>query len=573
MRLGTRAISPIASINGHFRRLIRYLYFENIPRFRRRIQAIKAHPFVTFAFAFFGILFGTLIFLFFYRAFGYMISLPDFTRPFVLGFIQRLLTALLVALSFLVFLSGALNTLTLFYLSDETEIHWSLPIPRFHFVLNRTFRVYFQSTYMVFLTFIPVILAFTLRFQLPAPAVPIQITLLALLFFPFVAFSQVLTALLIRWFPARRLHQFLLFLTATTLVFLLLLLRISRPERFLHPLAPGDLMELLQRLTLPGALYWPQSWVSILMIHPFTGRTWDRAAAISSHRFTILLLASPIFLFLLRSLLTGSYPRARESLTRLHPLRTRFAFRSSSIHAWLLAREWWFFSRDPTQWGQLMLLSAVLLVYFFNIRLIPIPHPSIVYFVWLLNTAMMGFILSALAARFVLPSFSFDGPAAWIIYVLPFPPDRVYQIRWAFYQFLFTILAIGMTLGSLILLRLNHPFFLFLNLLLAVTIAFPITALALNLSVRFRTIREHHPLQMALTAPGLLFMLASMAWIALSLLAALPRVWFRVRARFWQYPEPSWPNLVLLGYVTLTTALVYFTTRDGIRRSRIPPHS
>jgi ABC-2 type transport system permease protein len=84
------------------------------------------------------------------------------------------------------------------------------------------------------------------------------------------------------------------------------------------------------------------------------------------------------------------------------------------------------FLRDTTQWSQLLLLLALMLVYLYNFRVLDldrIPYMSGVVknayaFV---NLAMAAFVLSAVAVRFVFPSVSAEGPAFWIIRTSPVP--------------------------------------------------------------------------------------------------------------------------------------------------------
>lgn len=546
---------------------------DRLPGLRRRLEFIRRHPLTSFMFFMIGLLFCLLIFLFFNRVFQYMISLPDFTRPFVLGFIQRLLTALLTALTFLVFLSASLNTLSIFYLNDDTEIHRVLPVPASYFILSRSFSVFSQSTYMVFLTLIPVILAFFHNFNIQYKFLPLHLLILSFYFLILVLTGQICTALLVRWFPVRRLHQFILFLTTLVLITFFLILRLARPERFLKPFDPGDLMALLQQLTLPGARWWPQSWVSTLMIDPFLQTGWNDARQTAIAGFVFLgLVIVPLWTLFTR-LYTRTWFRARETLSQFRTQKRQRILTSSSLTSWLLIRDWWFFSRDPTQWGQFMLLSAVILIYFFNIRLIPIPHPSIVYFIWLLNTAMTGFILSALCARFVLPAYSQEGKSSWVLYVLPIRPEKVFNLRSVYYSVIFTVLTVGMSLGSLSMLGLLDFPFILVNLLLVLSITLPITLIAMNFGVRFRSSSETSPLQMALKAPGVIFMLVSMLWIILAIFMTLPWVWFWIRRRFFDRPAPDWPNLLLLseGLITLISSLWLF--RDGRQRSARPVES
>ena len=78
------------------------------------------------------------------------------------------------------------------------------------------------------------------------------------------------------------------------------------------------------------------------------------------------------------------------------------------------------FFRDTTQWSQLILLAVLLLVYVFNIRALPlftgekVPF-CLVTMVVFLNQGLAGFVLAAIAARFIFPSVSLEGKQLWLL--------------------------------------------------------------------------------------------------------------------------------------------------------------
>src|SRR5205809_7574874 len=64
------------------------------------------------------------------------------------------------------------------------------------------------------------------------------------------------------------------------------------------------------------------------------------------------------------------------------------------------------FFRDTTQWSQLILLAALVLVYLFNIKTLPLPRGEAVWFFYLLivsllNLGLAGFVMDELGFRFI----------------------------------------------------------------------------------------------------------------------------------------------------------------------------
>ncbi|MCS7312598.1 MAG: hypothetical protein NZ742_06760 [Acidobacteria bacterium] len=519
--------------------------------------------------------FGVLLLTFFARTFHYLNQLPEFTRPFVMGFLQRLMAALLLALTTMVFLSSVLNALSLLYLRDDLEFLLALPVRRSVVLGWRTLGVVFQSTYMVYLVMIPVWLAMVWKLDLPVRFVGWAFLTMSLYVVPVVLLGVAATSVLVRVFPVRRLHQFVTVLLGVVVAGLLFYIRMMRPEQWVRPLEPGELWGLLRQLETPGSAWLPYGWASVAMLAPFVQPAWMTQVSHAGPALIAWGVAVPALAWAVaRRTFYGSWLKAREALSRIgrRSRRAHRGLRSSSVNLWLLAKEWWFFSRDPAQWGHFLLVGAVLAVYFFNVRLIPIPHPAMAYFVWTLNVAMTGFILSALAARFVLPAFSNDGPAYWLLYVLPLDPGRVYWIRWGFYTVSLTVVSEVLLLGSLRLQRLSHPAFVALNAYMALALAVVLGTMALTAGVRFRRHEDAHAsVRLAVGAGGLLYMLVGFLWVVWTLAAALPWVWFHVRAEWWGGRAPLWVY-GLLGLHGLSTIISTIgLMRRGLAESRTPP--
>ena len=82
------------------------------------------------------------------------------------------------------------------------------------------------------------------------------------------------------------------------------------------------------------------------------------------------------------------------------------------------------FLRDVSQWSQLLLLLALVLVYLYNFRVLDlerIPYMSgVVKNVYaFVNLGMAGFVMATVAVRFVFPAVSAEGAAFWIIRTAP----------------------------------------------------------------------------------------------------------------------------------------------------------
>jgi ABC-2 type transport system permease protein len=90
----------------------------------------------------------------------------------------------------------------------------------------------------------------------------------------------------------------------------------------------------------------------------------------------------------------------------------------------MLVKDLKIFLRDVSQWSQLLLLLALVLVYLYNFRVLDLERiPYMTGFVkniyGFVNLAMAGFVMATVAVRFVFPAVSAEGPAFWIIRTSP----------------------------------------------------------------------------------------------------------------------------------------------------------
>src|SRR6185295_6834957 len=96
----------------------------------------------------------------------------------------------------------------------------------------------------------------------------------------------------------------------------------------------------------------------------------------------------------------------------------------STVRRQLLVKDLKIFLRDVSQWSQLLLLLALVLVYLYNFRVLDLQRiPFMSGFVKnvyaFVNLSMAGLVMATVAVRFVFPAVSAEGAAFWIIRTAP----------------------------------------------------------------------------------------------------------------------------------------------------------
>ena len=93
------------------------------------------------------------------------------------------------------------------------------------------------------------------------------------------------------------------------------------------------------------------------------------------------------------------------------------------------------FFRDITQWGQMLVVVGLLLIYLIQLAHYDLGEkPAAVRnFVMILNLAVLGFVICALSVRFVFPSLSLEGRAIWTLASSTLTLRRLFAIKWSFH--------------------------------------------------------------------------------------------------------------------------------------------
>src|SRR5262249_10959974 len=160
-------------------------------------------------FALLGVGFWTGIFIFFYRALRYFLTVPDF---------GPVLTYKLLGMVFLTFFSillfsNIITALSTFFLSGELDRLVASPIPRAVFFYARFGDTLIESSWMVVLFAVPAFLAYGVAHHAgPLFYLATIVTLPPFLVIP-AALGVACTAVLVNVFPARRTRDILVLLS------------------------------------------------------------------------------------------------------------------------------------------------------------------------------------------------------------------------------------------------------------------------------------------------------------------------------------------------------------------------
>jgi ABC-2 type transport system permease protein len=480
----------------------------------------------------------------------------------------------LTFLSFLAF-SGIVTALSTFFLSEDLRLLLAAPVRSDRFFYSRFVRTVLQASWMVVGFMVPVLLAVGVaRCAGPAYYAAVLLTLPPFCVIP-VALGCLVTLGLVNVFPARRARDVLMLLGLLFAVSLVLLLRLMRPERLMDVRSLPDVTAFFATLQSPVTPLLPSFWAGETLFAALQGQA-DllHAGALWSSALALTVLGRMAFG---RHHFSG-WSKAQEArkarFTRLASLDRIVRLTPLSVAGRsLLVKDAKVFLRDTTQWSQLLLLLALVLVYLYNFRVLDlerIPYMSRVVknayaFV---NLAMAAFVLAAVSVRFVFPAVSAEGSAFWIVRS---SPVTMRAFLWSkFWTGLLPVLVLaeGLTVVSNELLG-AAPLLKLVGAVAIFCMTFGLVGLAAGLGAVYPRFSAENVTQVAGSFGGVAYMVLAVALIVAEIaLVAWPSsswLWYRWRG----IPVPpgtlALMGLCLTSAFALCVAALVVPMRKGVR--------
>ncbi len=485
--------------------------------------------------------------------------------------------ALLVFLSILL-LSNVITSLSTFFLSQDLELLMASPTDTLKIYGARLTETIVNSSWMVGLLAVPLFFAYGFAYRADA----FFYVLVMAVMVPFLVLPAVvgvaITLILVNVFPARRTRDLLALFGLFAAAGIVTALRFLRPERLVRPEEFRDLVDFMAVLRTPSSAWLPNEWATDTLMSYLNG-------IFDPFPFFMLLSTAAAFVVFgswLHLLFYGSgFSRAQEGATRrgydsrsrwLERLLARLPSRSRV----LIAKEIRVFFRDSTQWSQLILLGVLVVVYVYNIKVLPLYTGETVSFflinvVSFLNLGLAGFVVAAIAARFVFPAMSLEGRMMWLLRSSPLDVRSLFWAKYWVGTIPLLSVAVPLIVGTNLILEVS-PFVFALSTGTMVMATFALTSLALGFGALFPNYESENVAEIPTSFGGLLFMMAAVGYLAgIIILEAWPVYSFLsadlrgdVAGNF------AWLPLVLgiTGAAALTAVAVVWPLRAGVRKVR-----
>jgi ABC-2 type transport system permease protein len=202
----------------------------------------------------------------------------------------------------------------------------------------------------------------------------------------------------------------------------------------------------------------------------------------------------------------------------------------------LVAKEIRVFFRDTTQWSQLILLGVLVAVYVYNITVLPLYTGEQVSFLLInvvsfLNLGLAGFVVAAIAARFVFPAISIEGRMMWLMRSSPIDVRTIFWSKYWVGTLPLLAVALPLIVVTNVVLEAS-TFILVLTTLTMVGVTLALTSLALGIGALYPNYETENVAEIPTSFGGLLFMMAAVIYLGgVVILEAWP-VYLYLSSRF-----------------------------------------
>ncbi len=486
----------------------------------------------------------------------------------------KLLSMVIIICFSLLIFSSILTALSKLYLSKDLMLVHALPVPARTIFLARWVESAADSSWMIIIFTLPVLASYGIIFS-GGPWYYLLI-LVVMLFLSAIAsvISAIVVMITVIIIPPGRIKSVFIFLGLLLFLLLYMAFRLIRPERLVDPEAFSTALTYLSVMETPSSPLLPTTWAFDAIMKALTGR--DGNAAID----IFLLMAFAGFMISVAVIIANAFyargvsksQTARKTLfgrRSLNLLPRILFFLPRPVQAYTIKEIKTFF-RDQTQWSQIFLIGALIVIYIYNFKVLPLersPMPTIYLqnLLSFLNMGLAAFVLTAVAGRFAYPAVSTEGEAFWLVRAAPIGIRAFLWIKFFIYFVPLLILTQILIVATNLLLQVT-PFMMVLSVITMMLVVPSVVALGIGLGAAYPDFNAENPTQVVTGFGGLVFMMTAAVYITVVIvLTASPVYHIFMSGLFdrglsmtrWIYIGGSFLLILLLSVLTILYPMRY----------------
>ena len=489
----------------------------------------------------------------------------------------KLLSIVLVTCFSLLVFSAILTALSKLYLSKDLNLVHALPVPVETLFLARWIESTVDSAWMVVVFTLPVLAAYGTVYR---PGLFFYADILLALV-PLCLTASGISALIVLGvvlvLPASRIQSIVVFLGLSVFIVLYLAFRMARPERLVDPETFSTVLGYMEQLRTPSSPYLPSTW-AFDSLKAALQNQWAKSLFHAALAWSCALFVLFLNLWAAKAAYFRGYSKTQEAMIRLFRGQGTFlerflSFLPGPVKSFAL-KEIKTFLRDQTQWSQIFLVGALIVIYLYNYSVLPLEKSPIqtVYLqnvLSFLNMALAGFVLIAVVARFAFPAVSMEGGSFWIVRSSPITLRSFLWIKFWIYLLPLLVLSETLIVATNLLLRVT-PLMMGISVATIFCLTPAVIAMGIGMGAAFPDFASENPAQCVTSFGGMLFMMLSSALIGGVILLEAGPVYRLFMAGIKGKPVSFWlwsgSAAAFSGALALCIAAVVISMRFGETR-------
>lgn len=478
----------------------------------------------------------------------------------------KLLSMVLVIYFALLVFSSILTSLSKLYISKDLLLVHSMPVAGYKIFCARWLESAIDSSWTIIIFTLPVLISYGIIYDAGPFFYSLIILVLLLLSLIASIISAVLVMVAVIIIPPGRIKSVFVFLGLLLFLLLYMAFRVIRPERLVDPEAFESFLSYLQILQTPSDSLLPSTWAFDTIQAALTG-----ASGTMFLNLSLLLAGAGAMIFLSLLIADAIYAKGvSKSQTASRTLRkskvtanTRLlAFLPRPVQAYVIKEVKTFF-RDQTQWSQIFLIIALIIIYIYNFKVLPLERSPIktVYLqniLAFLNVGLASFVLTAVAGRFAYPAVSLEGESFWLVSSSPITLKTFLWIKYFIYFIPLLILTIVLIIATNILLAVS-PFMMWLSIITILFVVPTVVALGIGLGAAYPDFNSENAAQAITSFGGLIFMMLSAVYITVIIVLEAGPVYQIFMAGVYHKAIPLTGWLWIVGSFLLAAAISVLT--------------
>ncbi|MBO4556108.1 MAG: hypothetical protein J5706_05045, partial [Elusimicrobiales bacterium] len=430
------------------------------------------------------------------------------------------LTGMLFLMMFaMIIVSSIIISMTTLYYSYDLKFLFSCPVSRRAVFMDKAADTVVFSSWTLVVAFMPFVLALLHVKNLSLGFMGTYLLLMV----PFVMLAAacgIFFSLIIMYvFPSSRTRDITWVLGSLSVAFVYVMFRFAEPEKLLRPDSMQVIAQYIEFLQAPTAPYLPSWWATKAMM-AFSSGNWAVFA-----KFTALLTGTAAAVYAFMAWICDFFYmkgfNGAQGSPRFKGKRNKFAeqkilgvFPKLAIPLSLYWKDRLALIRDAKYWSQIILIFALIAVYLFSIKQLPLDTPAVKNFICFLNITAAGFVVAAIGLRFTFPAISMEGGGWQIMRSSPINIQTIMREK------LFISLPPAALIGLVLITVSNHileadTFVSVLSSVSILFISFGITAMGIGFGGIFPDFRTENIHKLESSYGGFFYMVAAMAYLGL----------------------------------------------------------